>query len=131
MIGSFLSVAEMTSPITSRFGKNTVETRYAFLDDLLQLAGDDLGIRLDDHFTGLGVDDVVESKSSLRNRRRQPRPYPCPCGEDRLIADFVTFLAFTRNVFFLVLDVLFGTHSDEMRFALVFDLDEKLALFDD
>ena len=38
----------------------------AFLDDLLQLGRNDLGVRLDDDLAGLGVDDVVEGERTLK-----------------------------------------------------------------
>ena len=47
---------------------------------------------------------------------------------DRRLGDL---FALADNVFLLVLDVLFGTHADEVRVALGLDLHEELALFDD
>ena len=73
----------MTSPIIVAFREEHREALDAFFDDLLQLAGDDLGVRFDDHLAGFGVDDVVERDTRLQNRPARPRPCPSSAGAVR------------------------------------------------
>ncbi len=82
-----------------------------------KLASDDLGVRLDDHLAGLGIDDIVECVSAFEISRSDldlVLAHAAKIGERRLCDLF----ALADNIFFLVLDVLFGTHPDEVRFAL-------------
>ena len=54
------------------FREENRKIRNAFLDDLLQFAGDDLGVCLDDDLTGLGVDRNAERLHVEGDRSRCP-----------------------------------------------------------
>ena len=113
----------MTSPITSFFGKKTAKLSTPSSMICCSFAGSDLGVRLDDDLAGLGVDDIVERERAFEIVAAKPRPCRFSSWRSSAIADLVTFLPILRDLFFLVLDVLFGTHSDEVRVAFGFDLE--------
>ena len=85
----------------------------------------------DDDFAGFGVDDVVEGIRALEIGRGNLDLVRSSARRSSAIADLGDLFALANDLFLLVLDVLFGTHADEVRVALGWTVTIKLALFDD
>ena len=96
----------------------------------MKLGGGQLGVRLDDHLACLIINDVRKRVSTFEIIDRN---LDLLLFQTAKVAkcELCDLFAAPRNIFLLVLDVLFGLHADEVCVALGLYLDEKVVLRND